>query len=180
LRPTIKLEVWAFDEHRLGLKPVARHVWLPIGSRAVAVMHPRYQWLYVQAFVRPTTGESVYWLTTTVDTQTLSAVLADFAKERELGEKRWAIVVVDQAGWHVSTELVIPEGLVLAFLPSYSPQLQPAERLWPLVDAGVANGWVTSLSTLWERVGEQCAYLRSRLDLVRAHSLFHWWPVFPA
>jgi hypothetical protein len=37
---------------------------------------------------------------------------------------------VDQAGWHSSRELVIPENVVLLPLPSYSPELNPIERVW--------------------------------------------------
>ena len=37
---------------------------------------------------------------------------------------------MDQAGWHSSKELVIPEDVVLLPLPSYSPELNPIERLW--------------------------------------------------
>ncbi len=73
--------------------------------------------------------------------------------------------------------LLLPEGVQLVFLPAYSPELQPAERLWPLVDAGVANGRSRGVRDLWWRVGKQCAYLRSRLDVVASHTLFHWWPV---
>jgi hypothetical protein len=36
------------------------------------------------------------------------------------------------AGWHVSGDLVVPPGIELAFLPPYTPELQPAEHLWPL------------------------------------------------
>ena len=78
--------------------------------------------------MRPQSDESVFWLTSTVDAPTLSAVLADFANERGLGKKRWALIVLDQAGWHLSMELVVPEGVQLVFLPAYSPELQPAER----------------------------------------------------
>jgi transposase len=42
------------------------------------------------------------------------------------------VLVLDNAGWHSSDKLVAPEGLMLAFLPPYSPELQPAERLWEL------------------------------------------------
>jgi hypothetical protein len=31
--PTAKVELWASDEHRLGLKPIIRKVWSPIGER---------------------------------------------------------------------------------------------------------------------------------------------------
>src|SRR6266446_7750619 len=44
----------------------------------------------------------------------------------------WSCLVLDQAGWHSSKELVVPEGIHLLFLPPHSPELQPCERLCPL------------------------------------------------
>ena len=37
-------------------------------------------------------------------------------------------------GWHVTEEIKPPEGPILLFLPPYTPELQPAERLWPLAN----------------------------------------------
>jgi hypothetical protein len=42
------------------------------------------------------------------------------------------VLVLDQAGWHHATDLRIPDRIDLLFLPTYSPELQPAERLWPI------------------------------------------------
>ena len=49
------------------------------------------------------------------------------------------ILTIDQAGWHTSPQVKIPQGLHLEFLPSHSPELQPVERLWPLVNEPIAN-----------------------------------------
>src|ERR1700757_2692188 len=57
--PKKPVEVWATDEHRLGLKPIQRRVWAPIGERPIALGHHRYEWLYVTAFVAPGSGETV-------------------------------------------------------------------------------------------------------------------------
>src|SRR6478735_3139862 len=57
--PGRAVEVWAFDEHRLGLKPVLRRQWAPKGQRPVAVGRYRYEWLYLYGFVHPATGEVV-------------------------------------------------------------------------------------------------------------------------
>ena len=46
-RPDLPVEVFATDEHRLGLKPVLRRVWAPKGQRPIALGHHRYKWLYV-------------------------------------------------------------------------------------------------------------------------------------
>jgi hypothetical protein len=86
------------------------------------------------------------------------------------------LVVLDRAGWHVSGRVEVPEGVGLVFLPPYSPELQPVERVWPLVDAVVANGGVGTEEELWEKVEARCAYLQTQPGLIRSHTLFHWWP----
>src|SRR3954452_19753425 len=58
--PDKAVEVWATDEHRIGLKPILRRVWAPKGQRPIALGHHRYKWLYVTAFVQPISGE-VFW-----------------------------------------------------------------------------------------------------------------------
>src|SRR4051812_50008403 len=54
--PDRSVQVWAFDEHRAGLKPVIRRVWARRGQRPLALGHHRFPWLYVFGFVRPATG----------------------------------------------------------------------------------------------------------------------------
>jgi hypothetical protein len=41
-----------------------------------------------------------------------------------------AIVLMDKAGWHIAGDLVVPANLTPVFVPSYSPELNPIERLW--------------------------------------------------
>jgi hypothetical protein len=65
--PDKPVEVWATDEHRLGLKPIHRRVWAPIGERPIALGHHRYEWLYVTAFVAPASGETVWYLSNGID-----------------------------------------------------------------------------------------------------------------
>jgi hypothetical protein len=43
--PWLQLEVWAFAEHRLGLKPIRRRVWALRGQTPLARERPRYRWL---------------------------------------------------------------------------------------------------------------------------------------
>ncbi len=42
------VEVWAFDEHSLGLKPIRRRVWARKSQRPIARVNHRYQWLYTK------------------------------------------------------------------------------------------------------------------------------------
>ncbi|EKD09043.1 hypothetical protein SPLC1_S204440 [Arthrospira platensis C1] len=89
----------------------------------------------------------------------ISRVLQEFAAEFKLGPNQHIMLVVDQAGWHISKNLKVPEGLHLMFLPSHSPELQPAERLWPLVDEPIANRSFENLDQLEELLCARCRSL---------------------
>ena len=80
----------------------------------------------------------------------------------------------NRLGWHGPKGLVVPDGITLVFLPPYSPELQPAERLWPLVDEPVVNKHFATLDDLDAVVAERCR----RLDAatIQPHTNFHWWP----
>ncbi|ABW32851.1 transposase, orfB, putative (plasmid) [Acaryochloris marina MBIC11017] len=59
--PNAQVEVWSFDEHRLGLKPIIRKIWAPVGQRPIAEVDHRYEWTYLYGFVHPATGDTE-WL----------------------------------------------------------------------------------------------------------------------
>ena len=134
------------DEHRVGLKPILRKVWAKRGERPVAVVRPRYEWLYVYGFVRPETGETSFWITDAVNTETFGAILEAFARERRSAGGAAVAVILDQAGWHTSGKLAVPEQVELVSLPAYSPELQPAEHLWPVLDEVVVNRSAANLA----------------------------------
>ena len=47
--PSATVEVWSFDEHRLGLKPIIRKVWARVGERPIAEVNHRYEWTYTKS-----------------------------------------------------------------------------------------------------------------------------------
>ncbi len=174
--PGRPVEVWAFDEHRLGLKPLRRRVWAKIGRRPLARSSHKYKWLYLYAFVHPVSGAVEWWLASSVSVGLFQAILDAFAKAAGAGRHKTVVLLIDNAGWHVSKKLKPPEGLRLAFLPPYSPELQPAERLWPLTDEAVANKAFVSLEELEQALDQRCSALTDQPDLLKANTQFHWWP----
>lgn len=58
--PHAAVELWAMDEHRIGLKPIVRGVRAPVGERPIATGHQRFEWLYVAGFAEPLTGKTVW------------------------------------------------------------------------------------------------------------------------
>jgi transposase len=175
--PTANIELWCEDEHRLGLKPIIRKVWSPIGERPLVKVHQRYEWTYLYSFVRPTTGE-VHWLILpTVNAEVFSLALEHFAREVGAGKKRRRILLVlDRAGWHTGKEVEVPQGIELEFLPSASPELQPSERLWPLSNEGVANRHFEEIEELEEALVKRCVALCNQPEVIRSYTRYHWWP----
>ena len=96
--PDKPVEVWATDEHRLGLKPVCRRVWAPVGERPLALGHHRSQWLYVIAFVHPAEGETVWYLSNGIDKPLFEKLLADFARQAGAGRERIIVLPLENAG----------------------------------------------------------------------------------
>lgn len=170
--------MWCEDEHRLGLKPILKRVYVPQGVSPVATVKWKYQWLWLYAFVHPKTGQSYWWLLPYVNTELFNHVLADFAREFSLGAKKHILLVVDRAGWHTSLDLKLPLGLHLKFLPPYSPELQQKARLWTLVDEPIANHSFASLDDLEEVLFHRCQSLLQQQDLIQGLTGFHWWTKF--
>ena len=154
-------------------------MWAPQGQRPIAAVERRYEWLYVYGFVRPSTGQSWWCLLPRVTTEAFALALTAFAHDEGIDADHRVVLVVDQAGWHVSPEVALPEGVHLAFLPAYSPELQPAERLWTLVDEPLANRSLPDLDALEAVLVDRCRTLEADPQRLHAHTHFHWWPSEP-
>lgn len=164
------------DEHRIGLKPILRRVWAPSGTPVKAVVAQRYEWMYVYGFVHPQSGQTSWLLMPSVNVEAFSAVLEAFAREVGVGPDKPIVLVLHRAGWHKSPQLRVPEGIHLLFLPPYSPELQPCERLWPLTNEPLANRCFATLDALELVQAERCRWMQTQSSLVHAHTCFRWWP----
>jgi transposase len=164
------------DEHRIGLKPITRGVWAPVGERPIALGHHRFEWLYLHGFVEPATGATVWNITNAISKELFELVLADFAKSVGAGENTRIILQLDNAGWHGPEKLAIPDGVRLVFQPPHSPELQPAEHLWTFVDEPLVNTYFKTLDELDAAVAERCVALTKQCETIRDSALFHWWP----
>ena len=176
----VPVEVWANDEHRIGLKPLLRRVWAKRGQRPVVPVQHRYEWSYLHGFVRPSDGATFFWQTSWVDVEAWQLVLGEFAAwvgagTQDDGTFKQVLLVVDNAGWHTGHALKVPEGIELVFLPPRSPELQPCERLWPLTNQAICNTHFDSLDQLERAQARHCCLLQDNPQLVQPYTRFHWW-----
>lgn len=103
-------------------------VWAERGSRPGAVRQTEYKWGYIFGAVNPLTGQSSALIAPTVNTTLMSEHLRMIAEEA--GDDVHVVLVLDGADWHVANDLKIPSSMTLLFLPPYSPELMPMERVW--------------------------------------------------
>ncbi len=115
------------DEMRFGQQGTLTRVWARRGSRPTAVKQTRYEWVYLYAAVEPRTGFSSALLAPHVNTGTFNAFLRLLS--RELEPRDHVVLIMDQAGWHVSKTVRMPDTITAFLLPPYSPELNPVERL---------------------------------------------------
>jgi transposase len=128
------------------------------------------------AFVNPQSGQSVWYILPMVSVEAYNCVLKNFAESVGASENKHVLLLQDQAGWHTSKRLEPPSGIELIDLPPYSPELQPAERLWRLTDAPLVNKTFDTLDELQEQLSERCAFLLTQPKLLSSETLYHWWP----
>jgi transposase len=82
--------------------------------------------------------------------------------------------VEDNAGWHRSKKASIPKSIEIEFLPPYSPELQPAERLWQLVDEPLVNQYFETINEIEDVLVERCCVVSEMKDEVRKLTNYHW------
>jgi transposase len=145
-------DIFFFDEARFGTHSNLGYGWFKKGTRTGIKVKIGYQNFYVYGAVNPASGEHFELILPKVNTQCMNIFLSEFS--RKLGKKK-CIFIMDGAGWHKSKDLKIPPNLIVNFLPAYSPELNPIERLWPYIKQNtIKNRIYYSLKSLENRICE--------------------------
>jgi transposase len=77
------------------------------------------------------------------------------------------VMQLDQAAWHQTKELRVPENIPLITQPAYSPELNPTEKLWEeLREKQFANVACTFLDEVIDRLCQGLNQLEAQPDRV--------------
>ena len=154
------------DEQRIGLRGTTRRVWGRRGVKVCQRLQLRYEWAYLGAAVDARSG-TIWWdWVDTMRAVDLRPVLAEVRARDLLDALVW-----DGAPSHADAD-VRAVGLPLVALPPYSPELNPAERLFEEVRRRV-EGRV--YATLGDKTDAVEAFLRELdADPARVRSLCGW------
>ena len=97
------------------------------GVKPVQIVDPLYESYWMYAAVEPTTGDAFWWELPRLDADCFSLFLDKLGQHYA---ESLNIILLDQAPAHVAQRVPLPENVVLVWLPAYSPELNPVERLW--------------------------------------------------
>lgn len=144
-----------FDESRFGTHSKLGHGWFIKGKRSGVKVKLGFKNFYVYSMINPIDGEHFSLLASSVDTDCMNIFLDRLSQD--LGSRRM-LLVMDQASWHKSKSLKVPNNIKIELLPPYSPELNPVERLWGYMKSKlIRNKLYDNLDELEEAV---CAFLR--------------------
>ncbi len=141
--------IFFFDESRFGTHSKHGLGWFKKGSRTSVVTKLGFKSFYLYSATNHRNGDAFSLIMPSVNKDCMQIFIDEFAKTIS-GQ---TMIVMDQAGWHKG--LSIPQNLEIIFLPPYSPELNPVERLWQHIkDAVLKNRVYSDLDTLQDALIE--------------------------
>ena len=94
------------------------------------------------------------------NTDSFQIFLDRFSEQRPQELK---IIILDNAGFHKSKRLKIPDNILLIFLPPYSPELNPAEKIWARFKRNFTNRLMKTMAEISEFVSNCLAELTEQI-----------------
>lgn len=126
--PDKQIEVWFQDETRFGQKTRLARLWAERGSRPRVTQQNGFLSGYIFGAVNPVSGARVGLVATCCDSYVMQLHINEISLR--VAANVHVALVVDGAGWHRANTIALPVNVSLHFLPPYSPELNPIERLW--------------------------------------------------
>jgi len=130
------LRFWCQDESRFGLKTYPGRWITNKGIKPISDKQWKRKayWLYGAA--EPLTGEAFYMEFSHVDTDCFHAFLDCFSRTYP---EEHHIMQIDNAAFHTSKKLNIPDNISLLAQPPHSPETNPIERVWAWYKSQLKN-----------------------------------------
>ncbi len=143
---------------RVGQKNGIARRWARRGTRPRAPHDQRTRWAYIFGAICPAKGKAAGLVMLYANTEAMQEHLAEISAAVDPGAH--AVLMLDQAGWHVSTRLVVPENITLLPLPPRSPELNPVENIWQYI----RENWLSNrVFADYDDIVEHCCHAWNRL-----------------
>lgn len=158
------------DEGRFGRISEPKPCWAPKGIRPVAPRQIVREYLYVYAAVCPELGKMTSLLLPYANTDMMNIFLKEVSEDFK---GYFVVMLVDQAAWHQSKDLRVPENIRLVPQPAHSPELNPTEHVWEeLREKAIPNMAFASLDDLEKALCQELVKLGNDPERLRSLTNF--------
>ena len=135
------IEIWFQDEARVGQKNKITRRWAKRGTRPSAPHDQRTTSAYIFGAICPAL----------CNTEAMNLHLAEIARAVAPGAQ--GVLLMDQAGWHITDALVMPDNLSIIPLPAKCPELNPVENIWQFM----RDNWLSNrIFGSYTEIVDQC------------------------
>lgn len=129
------------------------------GVKPVAPFLHRFDNLYLFGAFSPITGSSCLLEMPQCNSHTFQLFL-DHLSAQNLSE--FKVLILDNGAFHHAKSLQLPANIHLLFLPPYSPELNPAEKMWRYFKDRVSMTAYNTLELLQEKLSDIIKNLTSK------------------
>lgn len=145
--------MWFQDEARIGQKNKITRRWAKQGTRPSAPHDQRTRSVHIFGAICPQEGKGAGLVLPSCNTAAMNLHLTEISQAVAPGAH--AVLLMDQAGWHTSTKLVVPNNMTLVSLPARSPELNPVENVWQFM----RDNWLSNrIFTSYKDVIDHCCH----------------------
>ncbi|HGL0027135.1 IS630 family transposase [Streptococcus pneumoniae] len=124
-RPFHKVRLMYQDEAGFGRISKLGSCWPPIGVGPHVHSHYIREFRYCYGAVDAHTGESFFLIAGRCNTEWMNAFLEELSQAYP---DDYLLLVMDNAIWHKSSTLKIPTNIGFAFIPPYTPEMNPLNK----------------------------------------------------
>ena len=97
------------------------------GIKPICKFQQVFKSLYLFGAFSPITGDHFELEMPYCNTDAFQVYLNEFSKS---SPDEYKILLLDNGAFHKAMKLSIPDNIALIFIPPYSPELNPAEKIW--------------------------------------------------
>ena len=124
----------------------------------MALRDQRTRSAYIFGAICPAAGKGAALILPRCTTTAMSLHLKEISKA--VAADAQAVLLVDQAGWHLSGKLDIPDNITIMPLPPKSPELNPVENIWQFI----RENWLSNrIFKSYDDIVDHCCHAWNKL-----------------
>lgn len=133
------------DEARFGMMNHLGKYLTASGVKPICTYQHVFRTTYLYGSYSPINGDSFVWEIEGVNTEIFGSYLKELSLHKP---NEYKIVVIDNAGFHSTKNMIIPENIFLLRIPPYNPELNPCEQVWQYIKNRFKNQRFETMESL--------------------------------